>query len=132
MQKPHLKVTSGYFWKYLGMSDEINFISRLILEILDFHEICNLIGQEQTQMCLATFSWNLWSNFLFFWISIKSHLKLIFHFEILWACPAMSDQTQLIISMDVYLHKKLIRNHAIWSVNRTLTIKQNLRTCLTW
>ena len=75
---------------------------------------------------------------------MKSHLKLIYHFEVLWVCPAAPYQDQLIISMDVYPHQKinskikinfstLSRNiglsgilHSDW-LRGSLTIKQNLR-----
>ena len=46
--------SNGCFFEYICIN-KINFIPQLILEILDCHEFCNLIGQEHTQMCLITF-----------------------------------------------------------------------------
>ena len=37
---------------------------------------------------------------------MKRYLQLIYHFEVLWASLAAPEQAQLIISMDVYPHKK--------------------------
>ena len=130
-----LKVLFVYFWKYQAMSEQnqlyvfesngcffgylcmwkINFIPRLILKILDFHEFYNLTGQEHTLMCLITFNWNLWKNLLFLWISIRRHLKLTYHFEVLWAC------TQCFNSFTKYWTS---RNPTIWSVKRIFDNKR--------
>ena len=104
--------SAGCFLRYICTY----FILCLIPEILDFQQFCNLIGHEHTQMCLVTFNWNLWNNLLFLWTSIKSYLKyqpptpilellLIYHFEVLWACPAMTDQVQLICCFHGYLYR---------------------------
>ena len=98
---PNINVWIKWLLLLISMHVKISFISRLILEILDFHEFCNVIGQEHIQMCLITFNWNLWNNFLFLWISIKKQLQLIYQFEILWVCPTVPDQPQLIMSIDV-------------------------------
>ena len=111
---------SGHFWVdsiYIFESDgcsfgyiciqKIQFIPWIILEILDFHKFFNLIGQEHTQMYKIPFNWKLWNNLLSLWISIKRHLTLFYCFEVFWARPAVPDQVQLIISMDVYTHKKI-------------------------
>ena len=58
-------------------------------------------------MSLITFNWNLWNNLLFLWISNKTHSKLIYHFKVLWPYPAVPDQAQLIISLNVYPYKKI-------------------------
>ena len=144
-----MKVPWVYFWKYLGISKQTQYIClnqmvasldgcipRIILEILDFHEFCNLIGQEYAQMFLITFNWNLWNNLLCLWISIKRHLKLIYHFEVLWTCPAAPDQAKLIISVSIYIKKLTLcfnsfmkywtfRNPAFWLVKRIFDNKTN-------
>ena len=83
----------GYLW-----ISKINFIPRLILEILDFQEFCNLIGQEHTRVSVITLNWNLWKNSLFLWMSIKRNLKLTYHCKVTWACPDVLKEAQLIIS----------------------------------
>ena len=98
---------------------------RVILEILYVHGFCNLIDQEHTQMCRITFILNLWKKLLFLWISLKRHLKLFYHFEVLLT----QDQTYLVVSMDIYLKKLTLcfnsfikywtfENPAIWSVQK--------------
>ena len=44
---------------------------------------------------------------MFLWIYIKRHSKPIYHFEVLQESPAVPDQAQLIVSMNVYPHKKI-------------------------
>lgn len=122
-----------------------NFIPLLILDILEFYEFCNLIGQEYTQMCLIIFNWNIWDNLIFLWILIKRHLKLIYYLEVLWVYPAVPDQVQLIISMDFYSLKisnfMLELFHEILNLQEScnLTGQENLwqqnktsELCLTW
>ena len=73
----------------------------------------------------------IWNDLLLLWIYIKSYLKQIYYFEGLWASPALAEQAQLIISMDIYPHKKNPNFTAILQLDqsrRSLTIKPNLIT----
>ena len=72
--------------------------------------------------------------------SIEISETICSFFEVLWLYPAVPDQAQLLIPMDVYPHKELtlcfssfmkqwtFSNPAICWSKGSLTIKQNLRT----
>ena len=40
-------------------------------------------------------------QFVVLWISMKRYLKFIYHFAVLWKCPAVLDQTQLFLTMSI-------------------------------
>ena len=79
---------------------KINLIPWLIKEILDFHECCNLIGQEYIQICLITFNWYLWNIYQ---KTFQADLSF-------WSTLGLSSRTRpspIDFFMDVYPHQKI-------------------------
>ena len=137
MQTPYFESTlcilsklSGHFWAdpiYMmvapyGTYTYKKFHPPLIPEILDFHDFCNLIADLPI------------NTLLILWISIKRHLKLIYHFEVLWACPTAHDQTQLFLLMSIHIKKLTLcfnffikywtfKNLALWLIKNSIDNK---------